>query len=351
MVNKLDFTGKYQYINNLVNTLNDNTYSIISNWDLMGSAVARKFELRGIRTYSWGDNEKLLKEEDFDCMLAVGPKSEVLIKRFNLPVVYIIAAERPGDRPVINENRAIYYTCLSKEIAEFIQAEYKIPPEKIRVIENIKETFTIFDNLDELTIVIPTYNRIDKLQIVLTDLSKIKHVIASKGGTFAQSCNQGFLGVRTKYVCFLNDDVHIENIVVFKNMLAALRRNEFDIVGCQVKDGISGFNFRNDNGIKVLEVCWANIETKYPAGACIMMAAQTYARLGGFNEIFKNGCEDIAFIIEAERQNLKIGKTKDFISHKSGSSEGRYDHVRYNVTLFNKMYPGYIDPYVNVGKD
>lgn len=351
LCNKLDFTGKYQYFYDIVTKLTDNSYSLVSNWDLMGVTIVKKFELLGVRTYSWGPDERLFKESDFDCILAVGPKSEGMIKKFNLPVVYIISAERPGERPVIAENRTIIYTCLNKEISEFIQKEYQISADKIRVIDNIKETFTIFDNLDDLTIVIPHYNRVDKLQVVLTDIQKIKHVIVSKGGTFSQSCNQGFLGVRTPYFCLLNDDVHVKDITVFKNMLATLRRNEFDIVGCQVIDGISGFNFRQENGIKVLEVCWANVETKYPAGACLMMATQTYARLGGMNEIFRNGCEDIAFTIEAEKQGLKIGKIKDFISHKSGSSEGRYDNVRYNVTIFNKMYPGYKDPYVNVGKD
>jgi GT2 family glycosyltransferase len=187
-------------------------------------------------------------------------------------------------------------------------------------------------NLDDLTVVIPHHNRVDKLKLLMDDLSKIKNLVIRRGGTFARNNNKGFEVVETPYVLFLNDDSRVNN-----NLLRGMMRmmDHYDVVGVKTSEGCTGFNIING----VLEQ--VNDSTKdfhYPSGACLMIKTDVFRELL-FDENFRNGCEDIDLYLRAEDKGYKIGiYTTQALQHNEGSSEGRYTYVNENVLLFNKLW-------------
>jgi hypothetical protein len=224
------------------------------------------------------------------------------------------------------------------------------PPIDFNETYNIKNVtskiLSLFESLDDLTIVIPHLDATDKLKLVLDDLRKVKNVVVAKGGSFAESCELGFRSVKTEYVLFLNDDVRI-HLNTIRNMLRAIkkikdnsdmRQQEYDISGCMITNGCTGFNFDEEGVLE--EVKNITIPVKYPSGCCLMMKSEVYKKLNGFNHKFINGCEDINFLLEAEQKGYKIIVTSDTIDHTPCSSSGRLDHIKYNIDLFNDLWKG-----------
>lgn len=196
----------------------------------------------------------------------------------------------------------------------------------------VKDILALAVNLDDLTIVVPHHNRVDKLCILMQDLAKIKHLSIVRGGTFAQNNNKAFETVTTPYTLFLNDDSRITN-----NALRGMMRqmSNYDIVGCLPEEGCLGFNIVA--GV-LEEIHDEKEEIRYPSGACLLVKTEVFKKLL-FNEDFRNGCEDVDLYLRAEKNGYKIGIYRDYkLPHKEGSSEGRYIYNLENILLFNKLW-------------
>lgn len=191
--------------------------------------------------------------------------------------------------------------------------------------------------LDDITIVIPHHDQHQRLADILTDIEgHIKNIVIVKGGTFAQNCNNGFKLCNTRYVVFLNDDTRIKDPeTLFTNMLE--KAKEYDIIGCRVEgdDAVNGFRIEDKELIPVLN---AEDEVDIPSGHCLLMKADTFTILDGYNEEFKNGCEDGDMYQRALELEMKIGTVDDTMIHFQCQSTGRFDHVDYNVILYNKKW-------------
>ena len=188
-------------------------------------------------------------------------------------------------------------------------------------------------NIDDVTVVIPHHNRIDKLCILLQDIAKIKNLVIRRGGTFAVNNNDGFSLVKTPYTLFLNDDSRLNNNII-RGMLRMM--DKFDIVGVLMEEGCTGFNLVN--GL-LEQVNDSNQPIHYPSGACLMVKTEVLKKVGGFDENYKNGCEDIDLFLRLEKLGFKIGVyTGAKLPHKEGSSEGRYKYMNENILLFNKTW-------------
>lgn len=155
-----------------------------------------------------------------------------------------------------------------------------------------------------------------------------------KGGSFSKNCNDGFKLVKTKAVVFLNDDTRIDDAeLLFSNMMKMLETKH--IVGCKVRDGLSGFNIVKKELIAVNNTV---DKVEFPAGHCLMMKCSTYKKLGGFDEGFVNGGEDIDLFMKAYVNKMKLGIVNDVMEHMEHQSEGRFYNLMDNVKLFNKRW-------------
>ncbi|MGE5314730.1 MAG: FkbM family methyltransferase [Acidobacteriota bacterium] len=79
-------------------------------------------------------------------------------------------------------------------------------------------------------------------------------------------------------------------------------------------------------------------------GACLLIEARLFAELGGFDDAYKNGCEDIDLCLKARRLGRAVVyEPKAVVTHHEGQSEGRFAHVRGNLERFFIVWGGCFD--------
>lgn len=188
-------------------------------------------------------------------------------------------------------------------------------------------------------IIIPHHNRHDHLKRCLEGIdNSMFNIIVVSGGTFAENCNRGVLSAKTNTFIFLNDDVETEN-----DKLVELASASGDYVG----------NSQYINGTKYYGIGWKNIgkgthdglslsrtpkDVLVPSGYCFKFTRKAWEKIGGLNEIFKNGAEDTDIGLRAIVEKLKI-KFVDFpMVHKHSQSEGRFEHAYQNNNEFDKIW-------------
>ncbi len=74
-------------------------------------------------------------------------------------------------------------------------------------------------------------------------------------------------------------------------------------------------------------------------GACLLIDSRLFAEVGGFNESYLNGCEDIDLCLKVRNKGLQVFyEPSAVVIHHEGQSEGRFTHVRKNLELFFKHW-------------
>jgi hypothetical protein len=219
-----------------------------------------------------------------------------------------------------------------------LESEELTPPkdfQKIFDIKNMTDRILQLVQPLDLTIVIPHHNRHDHLKNILEDLDKIGdfkiHII--KGGSFGDNCNLGAKLADTDWICLLNDDTRITDRQIFKDMIFS----GGDIVGCDMEPSTNGCYF-DERG--EWQPCYHGGERKpdYPSGACLMIRRAVFEELGGFDNIFITGDEDLDLFLRAEEKGYKIKIVKNLITHYELQSDGRLANCEKNIRAFNKKW-------------
>ncbi len=90
---------------------------------------------------------------------------------------------------------------------------------------------------------------------------------------------------------------------------------------------------------------WVNLEREYQAvtGACMAIRRETFRQLGGFDEKFFNGYEDIDLCFRAREAGLRvIYCPQSVVVHHESSSQGRFLKDDENTALFSRQWGGRI---------
>lgn len=178
-----------------------------------------------------------------------------------------------------------------------------------------------------------------------TDLTEninmvVKNLIISKTEAnvrFLKNCNQAAKKARGKYILFLNNDTQVQ-----KNWLAPLvdlceKDGKVGLVGSKLvySDGMlqeaggiiwsdgSGWNYgRNDDAMKP-EYNYVK-EVDYISGASIMIRAELWEKLGGFDELFAPAyCEDSDLAFQVRKAGFKVMyQPLSVVVHFEGKSNG-----------------------------
>jgi glycosyltransferase involved in cell wall biosynthesis len=76
-------------------------------------------------------------------------------------------------------------------------------------------------------------------------------------------------------------------------------------------------------------------------GACLLIRKDIFQRLGGFDEDYRNGCEDVDLCLAARRDGWRVRYSAEaVVEHHEGVTEGRFVHCRENLErLFAKWGP------------
>jgi glycosyltransferase involved in cell wall biosynthesis len=194
-------------------------------------------------------------------------------------------------------------------------------------------------------IIIPHHDRDDLLENCLKNIPEEKYnILIVSGGTFAENCNRGAKMAKTENLIFLNDDTEIQ-----EKFLEQMSSMDADIVGIAQKIpgrnklvfGL-GFELIEDDGSGKRKTARFFAESPkdvlYPSGYFFRVKKSVWESLGGFNEDFKNGCEDGDLFLRA----IEKGCTLDYIHepaiHFHSQSEGRNAKDDYNSTLFDNLW-------------
>ena len=227
--------------------------------------------------------------------------------------------------------------------------------------------------MSEVTIVIPNHNCYDRLKECIeniekntqdvdyqvfimdssdTDKERLKELYdkfgakytvyyLSKNLHFAQKCNLAVDSVKDKYICFLNNDTIPQPKWLSEMLKCEKRHEDAKIVGARMYfpgttmiqhiGGILRLDYvpthlfyrrdANEPGVK------SSIETERSCititAACMLVGTDFYKELGGFNEKFVNGTEDVDFCFRAKLKGAKsyYCPTAFLYHHEHGSGQ------------------------------
>lgn len=190
------------------------------------------------------------------------------------------------------------------------------------------------------TIIIPHHNRHDKLKNLLDCLDNtLFNIIVVSGGSFSQNCNKGAKKSFTDKLIFLNDDTlpFNEDLIKICNAL-----EEYNIVGSTqfAKDNKKYFGI----GIEIIDNFYTHrIQLSHgnnilPSGFCFGIKKTDWEKLGGFNEKFRTGNEDVDFGMRAIDLKMKMIILDLEIKHEESQSKDRFKYCKENNDLFESMY-------------
>lgn len=175
---------------------------------------------------------------------------------------------------------------------------------------------------------------------------KIRVIRNSSNLGFARACNQGAQIGKGKFVLFLNNDT----VVVpgwLDAMVVAAHRPEVGVVGAKL--------LYENNTIQHAGVGWVNGLPDHPwrhisslapevnafreldmvTGACLLIDHALFVELHGFDEVYRNGVEDIDLCLRVRSAGRKVVyEPNAVVYHLEGQSAGRFDHVTENLNIF-----------------
>lgn len=219
------------------------------------------------------------------------------------------------------------------------------------------------------TVVIPTWNRATLLADCLEALSRTAPttpvIVVDNGSTdgtadlvasqhptvtllrndtnegFAPACNRGAREASTDVVIFLNNDTIPQPGAI--DALAVECSAERPVVGCHLvyPDGRTqhaGVIFTRPN--RVLTA--VNITEPRPSGprpavtgACMAVHRDTFINVGGFNEGFRNGYEDVDLCLALGGAWYTAAAQ---VVHLESMTPGRFDHAQHNIDLLQQRW-------------
>lgn len=176
----------------------------------------------------------------------------------------------------------------------------------------------------------------------------------TKNTGFAHACNQGAWAATTPYLLFLNNDTAVTHGWL-EPMLASCTA-DVGIVGCRMLypdgtiqhagieliDGIPDHPYRHQPA----DFAAANVfrDLDMVTGACLLIRRGLFLQMGGFDEVYRNGVEDVDLCLRVREAGYRVVyEPQAMIYHHEGQSSGRFTHVNQNLQLFMQRWRGRFD--------
>ncbi len=256
-------------------------------------------------------------------------------------------------------------------------------PESSSLSENSVITQAPSSQFD-CSIIIPVFNRVELTQQCLTALAKVtdgiryevivvdnastdetKKLLSALGGDiqivtnetnlgFAKACNQGAHLSRGKYLVFLNNDT-IPLSGWLENLIQEVETNAtVDVVGSKLlypddtiqHAGVVFSKYFEQTPHHIFAGAANNLpavnsrrEFQAVTAACMLVRKETFQKIGGFDEEFVNGFEDIDFCLKVRQLGKKVVyQPRSCLYHLESQSSGRKIHDEANAKLFSSRW-------------
>ncbi|MDY0226074.1 MAG: glycosyltransferase [Desulfomicrobium apsheronum] len=209
----------------------------------------------------------------------------------------------------------------------------------------------------ETEIIIIDNGSTDNTQEIIKNLYiKIKIIKNKKNLGFAKACNQGAHSATGDMLIFLNNDTVVTAGWISSLVACVAREKNIGVVGCKLLYPDStvqhaGVAF---SPIKVHHI-YRNFAPSHPAvnkqrefqavtAACMLVPRKLFLSLGGFDESFINGFEDLDFCFRARSKGFKVMYTPEsVVIHHESKTPGRHDHHAHNARLFASRWLSSVD--------
>lgn len=181
----------------------------------------------------------------------------------------------------------------------------------------------------------------------------IRSIVNSENLGFACACNRGAEAARGEFLVFLNNDT-VPQPGWLNGLLRGAVEDRADIVGAKLlyPDGTiqhAGVTFvEPGDGVHIFK----GLDGSHRAanrkrflqcvtGACLLITRELFLQLGGFDEAFRNGYEDVDFCLRARELGKSILYTPESVlTHYEETTEGRKAHDDYNREMFIARWSG-----------
>jgi GT2 family glycosyltransferase len=187
----------------------------------------------------------------------------------------------------------------------------------------------------------------DGTESLLATLGGDVQIIQNKENCgFAKGCNQGAHAARSRYVVFLNNDTILKKGWLKSLVDEVTEHPDVAVVGSKLlypDDTIqhAGVVFSRQlqmpyhlfNGVpESLPAVNKRKEFQVVTAACMLVRKETFEKVGGFDEGFVNGFEDVDLCLRIRQMGKKVVyQPKSCLYHLEGQSPGRNKHEDANA--------------------
>ena len=193
------------------------------------------------------------------------------------------------------------------------------------------------------TIIIPHHTAREHLKNLLACIdNSLFDIVICSGSFFSHNANKGAKIAETNKMVILNDDILLSNDDLIKVCDALETTNYVSSSQIQVsKDNVKvyGLGFRMTSSGH----CYPKEEENkdvviIPHGFCVGIKQCDWEKLGGYNEAYRTGYEDVDFGLRAYNLGFSMRILDLEMKHFVAQSEGRAKYVRENQSLLDRTY-------------
>lgn len=207
-------------------------------------------------------------------------------------------------------------------------------------------------------IIIDNASSKDTLQYLqsLQKLTSIRIIFNKTNFGFAKACNQAAIIAKGEHLIFLNNDTEVTHGWIEGLARCILSDRRIGAVGCKL---LYPDNTVQHAGVAFSQVkvhhIYRNFHPTHPAvnkhrefqavtAACMLVPRELFLSLGGFDESFINGFEDLDFCFRARSKGFKVMYTPEsVVIHHESKTPGRHDHHAHNARLFASRWLPSVD--------
>jgi len=165
---------------------------------------------------------------------------------------------------------------------------------------------------------------------------------------FAKACNQGAFSSQGKFVVFLNNDTVVREGWLDAMIQCIKSSPDIGVVGSKLlyPEGTiqhAGVTFDSQAipyhiyRFADADASYVNKERSFSAvtGACMLLKREAFIGIGGFDEAFQNGLEDVDLCLRIRREGLRVRYCpQSVVCHYESVSPGRFTKARENYSYF-----------------